>query len=39
MITDSFTISNWITIYEVLDSDGHLSVLGKEELDRLRKTK
>jgi hypothetical protein len=37
MDTDRFNLNDWIVIYELLDDDGHLSVIGKEELDRLRK--
>jgi hypothetical protein len=33
---DSLSWTDWIAIYEVLDSDGHLSENGLKELRRIR---
>jgi hypothetical protein len=37
IMPDKFTLSDWIQLYELLESDGHLSVLGKDELERLKR--
>ena len=34
---DLFKLADWIRVYELLESDGHLSVLGKDELERMKK--
>ena len=37
MEIDDLSVGDWLTIYEDLDSDGHLSVDGKNKMYELKK--